>query len=53
MTDAVVYKMEKWSLDDLFPAIESAQVKRALSELESAVEAFQAQREAACPRPGW
>jgi len=26
MTEADVYKMEKWSLDDLFPAIESPEV---------------------------
>jgi oligoendopeptidase F len=49
MTDAVVYKMEKWSLDDLFPAIESSQMKTAMGELESAVEAFQGQRERLVP----
>ncbi len=45
MTDTVAYKQTRWSLLDLFPAIDAPEVKTAQIELESAIEAFRSYRE--------
>ncbi len=41
---STLYPQTRWSLDDLFPAGEPQAVERAFSELEAAVETFEAHR---------
>jgi oligoendopeptidase F len=41
MAEKIEYKQERWSLEDLFPAIESEQVEIAVEDLESAIADFE------------
>lgn len=41
MAETVEYAQERWSLEDLYPAIDSKQVEAALQELEGAIKTFE------------
>ena len=43
------YKQEKWSLDELFPAIDSPELTKALKEVESLAASFESNREGLDP----
>jgi oligoendopeptidase F len=45
MVSKADYELSRWSLDDLFPAIDSPQVDSALDDLETAIHEFEAQRD--------
>jgi len=49
MAENVAYKQERWSLDDLFPAIDSDEVTGALETLEGAVAEFEQLRPGLVP----
>jgi oligoendopeptidase F len=48
-TQTSTYPQARWSLDDLFPAQNSPEMKAALADLESQVAAFEARREQLTP----
>ncbi len=41
----MTYELGKWNLDDLFPAHDSAEMKKAFADLEAGVEKFESYRE--------
>ncbi len=41
MTTQVTYELERWSLDELYPGLDSPEVKQAYEELEGLVAAFE------------
>ncbi len=46
MTDSSLpYKVSRWSLDDLFPAYDSEEMKTAIAEVEAQVSEFEAKRD--------
>ncbi|TFH49076.1 MAG: M3 family oligoendopeptidase [Lysobacterales bacterium] len=45
MPIAIAYKQERWSLEDLFPAIDAPEVKAAQTKLETTIETFHTHRE--------
>jgi len=49
MAEKTGYKQERWSLEDLFPAIDSKQVDSALGELEGTIAAFEGVRSRLAP----
>ena len=48
-TQTFTYSQARWSLDDLFPAHNSPEMKAALAELETQVGVFEARREQLTP----
>src|SRR3990172_6722210 len=45
----LTYKKEKWSLDELFPAIDSQALTQALDKVEGLAASFEANRESLAP----